>query len=201
MENVENKILNYAKKCGRGKVFFIDDFTRYGSSESVRKALSKLVNDGIFLRAARGIYCYPKIDKLFGFGAMYPTIDEIAQAVAKRDKARLVPTGSHAMNLLGLSTQVPMNFVYLTDGAARTIEIKDGHGIKFVRTVPKNLSFKNRLAMLITFALKEIGENNLTEWQKKRVKELLLQEDKESIMLDLPLMPEWIRTIIRNAYE
>lgn len=54
-------------------------------------------------------------------GLLYPSIEEIADSIAQRDKARIVPTGIHALNKLGLSTQIPMNFVYLTDGTRRKV--------------------------------------------------------------------------------
>jgi hypothetical protein len=56
-------------------------------------------------------------------GLLFPSPDKIAQAIAKRDNARILPTGNYAMNLLGLSTQVPMNVVYLTDGSPRKVNI------------------------------------------------------------------------------
>ena len=73
---------------------------------------------------ARGIYCYPKIDTELGLGVIYPSFDDIAQAIAKRDKAKIVPAGAYAVNKLGLSTQVPMNAVFLTSGESRKIEIR-----------------------------------------------------------------------------
>ena len=116
MQSIEDKILSNIKKCGRGTVFFAHDMLRYGQRQSVLKALERMATSGTILRVARGIYCYPKIDKVLGLGVLYPSLDEIAQAVAKRDKARIAPTGAFALNILGLSTQIQMNVVYLTDG-------------------------------------------------------------------------------------
>lgn len=201
MEGINNQILASVKKCGRGYVFFADRFAKYGSATNIRKALSLLVQDGIIIRVARGIYCYPKIDKQLGLGIIYPTIDEIAQAIGKRDKARIVPTGMYALNLLGLSEQVPMNCVYLTDGTPRTIAIRSGRTIKFKHTAPKNLAFQNNLAMLICFALREIGQDNITDQHLTRIRELLHQDNKEQILHDLPLMPIWIREIVLKNLE
>ena len=124
-----------------------------------------------------------------------------AQYIAKRDKARIVPTGNYALNVLGLSTQVPANVVFLTDGSPRSITLKSGRGIKFVKTAPKNLAFKNRLAMLLTFALKEIGEGNVTKEQKLHIAKLLKNEEKETIEKDYPIMPNWIQLLISKLYE
>ena len=69
-------------------------------------------------------------------------------SIAKRDKARIVPTGVYALNALGFSTQIPMNVVFLTDGAARKIKVGNGQGIVFKRTVAKNLSYKNDVSLI-----------------------------------------------------
>lgn len=199
MQSIDDKIYNKVRKCGRGLIFSANDFANIGEPKSVLKALERMTNSGAIIRVTRGIYCYPKIDKVLGLGAIYPTFEEIAQYIAKRDKARIVPTGSYALNVLGLSTQVPANIVYLTDGSPRKITLKSGRGIKFIKTAPKNLAFKNRLAMLLTFALKEIGEGNVTEEQKQHIANLLKNEDKSAIEKDYSLMPNWIRLLISRS--
>lgn len=201
MQSVDDKIVSYIKKCGRGKVIFVSDFVRYGESRAVNKALERLVLSEIIIRVAKGIYYYPKIDKKLGLGVLYPSLETIAEAIAQRDKATIIPAGAYALNRLGLSQQVPMNIVFLTDGSPRSIRVGNGKGIKFIRTAPKNLAYKNRLVMLIVIALKEITEKKVTKEQIMHIKQLLQNVSKESIMNDLPLMPEWIRTIIRNCYE
>ena len=97
------------------------NFISKGNSEAVRKALQRLVKYGELVRVATGIYVRPEIDPVIG--PVTPNIETIAKAIARRDKARIIPTGVYALNRLGLSTQVPMNLVYLTDGAARKIKV------------------------------------------------------------------------------
>ena len=182
-------------------MFFPSDFSKVGERSAVLKALERMTNVGTIIRVARGIYCYPKIDKELGLGTLYPTYEEIAQAIAKRDKARIVPAGIYAMNRLGLSTQVPMNIVYLTDGSPRKVVINGNRGILFKNVAPKNLAFKNQLALLINSALKEIGQDNVTDEDKDHIKSLLSNEPKDIILQDIKLMPDWIASIIREAYE
>ena len=200
-QSIENTILNVIRKRGRGTVFFSSDFSKIGEKSAILKALERMTSGGTIVRVARGIYCYPKIDKELGLGTLYPTYEEIAQAIAKRDKARIVPAGIYAMNRLGLSTQVPMNVVYLTDGSSRKVVINGNRGIQFKHVAPKNLAFQNQLALLINSALKEIGQDNITEKDKTRIKSLLSNESKDSVMQDVKLMPDWIASIIREAYE
>lgn len=201
MASIEDNILTAIQAKGRGSIFFPSDFTSYGEVKAVGKSLERLTAKGDIVRLARGIYSYPKIDTVLGLGVLMPSIEQIAETIARRDKARIVPTGIYAMNRLGLSTQVPMNVVYLTDGTPRKVSLGNGRSIQFKYTTPRNLAFTNPLAMLVTFALKEVGKDNVTEDIIKRIKSVLQKERKENILADEALMPAWIRNITRKAYE
>ena len=119
LESIDDKILNSVMKRGRGVVFSTEEYAHYGDPDAVQKALSRMARKGVLLRVCHGIYCYPKIDKELGLGQLFPSYEDIAQVIAKRDKVRIFPAGALAQNMLGLSTQVPMNVVYLTDGSNR----------------------------------------------------------------------------------
>lgn len=201
MASIEDNILTAIQAKGRGSIFFPSDFTSYGEVKAVGKSLERLTAKGDIVRLARGIYSYPEIDTVLGLGVLMPSIEQIAETIARRDKARIVPTGIYAMNRLGLSTQVPMNVVYLTDGTPRKVSLGNDRSIQFKYTTPRNLAFTNPLAMLVTFALKEVGKNNVTEDIIKRIKSVLQKERKENILADEALMPAWIRNITRKAYE
>lgn len=201
MASIEDNILTAIQAKGRGNIFFPSDFTSYGEVKAVGKSLERLTAKGDIVRLARGIYLYPEIDTVLGLGVLMPSIEQIAETIARRDKTRIVPTGIYAMNKLGLSTQVPMNVVYLTDGAPRKVSLGNGRSIQFKYTTPRNLAFTNPLAMLVTFALKEVGKDNVTDDTVKRIKSVLQKERKENVLADEALMPAWIRNITRKAYE
>ena len=73
--------------------------------------------------------------------------------------------------------------------------------ISYLRTAPRNLAFTNRLAMLVNSALKLIKNVNVTTKQTDHIYYLLRQEKIEDVLVDLKLMPVWIRKIVQNAYE
>jgi hypothetical protein len=177
----------------------MDDFAKFGSPETVKKALQRLEGSGLLVRLAKGIYWYPKKEKeLYGVKITgEPSLDEIAKAIAKRDKARIVPTGVHALNLLNLSTQVPTNVVYLTDGVARRIKIGTGKGILFKHTSDlKRLAYKSRHLMLIVSAMREIGEGNVYPDELKILKSHFSHITKQEFETDIKLIPVWIRKIL-----
>ncbi|MCB0496172.1 MAG: type IV toxin-antitoxin system AbiEi family antitoxin domain-containing protein [Cyclobacteriaceae bacterium] len=194
---IENKVIYKIKKAKRGSLFFTEDFLRFGSAKAIAKALERLCDKKEIIRVARGIYTRPQIDTLIG--EVKPGTEAIAQAIAKRDKARVIPTGVWALNALGLSTQVPMNVVYLTDGAARKIDLGK-RKITFKKTTPKNLAHLGKVSGLAIQALKEIGKDNATEEEKQKIIELLkTKEDPYRLEHDIRLAPEWIRVIMRQA--
>jgi len=201
MQSISDKIIAKIKKCGRGKGYFVSDFALYGETKSIQKALERLVKSQILLRLTRGFYYYPKIDKKLGLGILHPSWGDVAYAIAKRDKARIVPTGVYALNRLGLSTQVPMNFVFLTDGTPRRINTSKGKGILFKHTAPKNLAFHSEIVMLIVFALKEIGKDKIEHEQLERLKYILQQVPRDLVLQDVKLMPIWVKSLIMKLYE
>ena len=199
--SLESKIIGNVRKCGRGKIYFSSDFVGYGEKKSVNKALERLTNEGVIVRLGRGLYYYPKIDKLLGLGVILPTLEEIAEGVAKRDKARIVPTGLYALNRLGFSTQIPMNIQCLTDGTQRKLTLTNGSTIEFKHTAPKNLAFNSQLAMLLTFAFKSLGKEHITEEVLAQTKRLLDADEHKQVKNDYKLMPAWVSSIIKKLYE
>ena len=196
MTSIESKILNQIESLPKGKLLFPADFSDIGSSEAIRISLFRLEKEGIITRVAQGIYVRPKESKLLG--KLMPAAEEVAEAIAQRDRIRTVPSGSYALNALGLSTQVPMNIVFLTDGSPR--EIKMGkRKIKFKKTTPKNLLAKGAISRLVIQALKEIGNGKLSAVEEKKIIELLKKEDENDLKQDIPLAPVWIQKIMKTA--
>ncbi len=195
---VEGKIAEVLRSHPRGSVLFVDDFLDHGSPESVKKALLRLKEREILVRLAHGIYLYPKIDKELGL--LFPSTEDIAKAIARRDKARIVPTGVQALNKLGLSAQVPMKVVYLTDGAARSIKVGK-LTITFKNTSPKNLLAQGELSSLAIQALKTIGRSKVDDETVLKIQKLLKKEKTENIMNDAKLAPAWINRILMQAIK
>lgn len=195
-KSIEIQILTKFGKARRGSLFFTEDFLRFGNSKAVSKVLERLVAKEEITRVARGVYTRQEIDPILG--PVMPGAESIAKAIAKRDKARIVPTGTLALNALGLSTQVPMNVVYLTDGAARKINLGKRR-IIFKKASPKNLAAIGEISGLVIQALKEIGKDNVTKEEIEIILNHLKNEDKYRLEHDIRLAPEWIRKIMRQA--
>lgn len=182
------------EKAGAGTLFFNNSFPEY-DDEYVGKILSDFVRQGLLLRLSRGIYLKAKETK---FGVVYPTTEDIARAIAERDNAEILPTGSTALNMLGLSEQVTMTPVFLTSGCAR--KIKCGNKIiTFKRGVPKNFALKGKVTRLLVQVMKAIGERNYnSEWESAINVILSKYPEDDTMSEDLKVMPAWIRRNIMN---
>ena len=198
MQSTDDQILIKIKKAKRGALFFTEDFLSFGSAKAVSKALERLVKKEIISRVARGIYARLKTDKLIGL--MRPGAEYIAEAIRRRDKARLIPTGVFALNALGLSTQVPMNIVYLTDGAARKIAMGK-RKILFKKTAPKNLAAIGKISGLVIQAMKALGKDQIPQEKIDIILKHLKNEEAHRLEHDIRLAPEWIRIIMRKALK
>ena len=178
-----------------GTVFFSSDLSDTGVKSSlIQKVLERETNAGRIMRLGQGIYYMPKVDDVYGLGIIYPSLEEIARRLAERDKVRIEPTGANAANLLGLSTQVPMNLCFLTDGSSKEIKMSNGRTLKFIHAPLKNFTFTNR-------TLKEIGKDNILSEQTDRIRKLLANIPLEQTKVDLKLMPAWIRNYILTFYD
>lgn len=174
-------------------VLFRSDYPEY-HSEFVGSTLAELTESGVLFKMAQGIYVKPRKSR---FGLVFPSIEKIVQAIAMRDNAEVLPSGTTALNALGLSTQVPMNYSYLTSGSERTIKLANRQ-VVLKRGVPKNFCYKTRLIALLTQALRALKQENIGDSEIQIIRELIAKEtDKESLTKDVDAMPGWMKRIIK----
>lgn len=195
INNAKNQIEAKIHNSSRGELFFADDFINYGSTDNIRKVLSRLEKENVLERLSYGIYIKPKKDPLLGL--IYPSLEEIAKQIAQRDKARITPTGVWALYLLGLTTQVPLKAVYLTDGSQREVKI-GSRTIKFKRTAPKIFAIKDELLRLIVQAFREIGQKEVTDDFVKGILPLIYKLDDKVVQSQLRYAPVWIQKLIKK---
>lgn len=192
MAAVKTDIENSIKSKKPGKLIFTKDFHHLGSLNAIHFALHHLNKIGLIESLTRGIY--------YKSGDLPPTLEKIAEAIAEREKARILPSGNYALNKLGISTQVPGNLVLYTDGSPRTLHIGKRQ-IRFKRTTPKILSLKGELSKLAVLALKEIGQKKVQESEIDRIIEVVKNENTEALLHDIALAPAWIAEILGKALK
>ena len=174
-------------------VLFRSDFPEY-HSEFVGGTLAGLTQEGVLVKLAQGIYAKPRRSR---FGFVLPSVDKIAQAIAARDNAEVLPSGMTALNVLGLSTQVPMKYSYLTTGSERTIKLENQE-IRLKRGVPKNFCYKTKLIALLVQALKALKQQNVGQEEIQTIRSLISKEpDKTTLAKDVDMMPIWMKRIVK----
>lgn len=191
-----SEITKRIENMHEGQILFISDFSDLNGNEKVvSRALSAEEKKGNIVRLAKGMYLRPKSTR---FGIVYPSVDEMVKAIAHRDKSKVQPCGMTALNMLGLSTQVPTKYTYLTSGSSRKLNLGD-RIIELKRSVPKNFVFKTTLGALLMQALKSLGEKNISKLEIVQICKLIDNEKRmEQFKLDVLLMPIWMRKLITN---
>ena len=197
-QSIDSRIVAAIHGRGRGSVFVPADFLEIGSREAVDVALHRLARQGTIRRLARGVYDFPKEHPVLG--PLAPSAEDIARALAGRDRTRLQPAGAYAANALGLSEQVPAKVVFLTDGPARTVKI-GSTTIQLRRTTPKNMEAAGRLSGLLIQALRELGQEHVTQERRDHLKRTLPADKRRELLKDLRLAPAWMHPIFRELAE
>ena len=191
VDDIEQQI----QQSEAGTLFFVSDFAKGGNDVFISRLLSEFAEKGVLCRLAKGIYYKPIQTR---FGLLYPEVGDLVKAIARRDTAQVLPTGETAQNILGLSTQVPMNYVYLTSGSARKIEVGP-RTVTFKRCVPKNFAAKNKFLAILIQAMKSIGENRMTDQHRTIIGGLLRKNlPIDTFEEDLRFAPIWVRKTIWN---
>ncbi len=193
MKSVHQEILDKISSLQPGVIVFPTDFRGSGTEDAVRQVLSRVAKEGKLERLAHGIYFLPKQHPTLG--KLYPTMEEVAEAVADHEHMRIRPAGAYALNKLGLSTQVPARLVYITDGQARQINIGKG-GVKFKPVTPKKFGMKGPISSLLIQALEEIAPSQITPEMEAQIRSLLAKESHENLMEDIKLAPARVNDLI-----
>lgn len=174
-------------------ILFRSDFPEY-HAEFVGGTLATLATEGILAKMAQGIYVKPRKSR---FGNVFPSIDKVVRAIACRDHAEVLPSGMTALNVLGLSTQVPTTYTYLTTGSERTIKLGNRQ-LVLKRGVPKNFFYDTRLIALLVQALRTLGQDNVGEEELQAIRALILKEaDQTALAQDVAKMPAWMKRIVK----
>ena len=194
--NYFEQILSRIESMAKGEVFIISDFADLADEATVRKALSRLEEDGKIRRIMRGVYENPKFNDFLG-EYVKPHPDKIAKALARNYGWTIVPCGDTALNMLGLSTQVPAVWLYVSDGNYR--EYTCGNFvIQFKRTANKEISKISFKTALVIQAIKALGKDKITGDVIEKIRSLTTDEEKEQMFVEAKYATAWIYDVIKE---
>lgn len=193
--STDSLVLQRIQSHDAGWVFTPADFVDLGSRDAVATALKRHKAAGTIRLLGRGLYDVPRKHALLG--TLWPSIDHVADAVARKDGLRLQPTGVYAANLLGLSEQVPAQVVYLTDGATRIVKVGPTQ-IVFKRTTPRHMAAAGRLSGLLIQGFRSMGEKHVKPQHIERLRSRIPAEERAKILADLALAPVWMHALFKE---
>jgi hypothetical protein len=162
----------------------------------VDNALSDLTKEDKIRRIYRGMYDYPKYSELLG-QKLSPDFDQVALAFARKFNWRIQPAGAAALNLLGLSTQIPGRYTYLSDGPNRSYVI-GGYTLEFKKTALKEIGFKYRKSGIIVQALKSLGRKQVTSELLQKIRNQIEVDMHPKILKDTKTVSGWIYDAIKQ---
>lgn len=198
MQPIDKKILSRIYGRGRGWAFTKTDFVTDFGEPNIHQALSSLNKSGSIRRISHGLYDYPRQSGVLG--ELSPDIDQVAHALARKFNWRIQPSGDTALNLLGLSTQIPGKWIYLSDGPSREYQI-GLQTIGFRHSALKDTGFKLYESSLLVQALKAIGKEQIDQSTIERLSAWLASNLRKSILQDTRKTTGWVFEIIKRICE
>jgi len=194
-QSTPNAILKRIRAMHRGAVFTPRQFANLGTRAAIDQALSRLHRSGQIRRLTRGVYEFPKIHPKIG--VLSPSLEGVAKAVAQRTGSRISVSGAKAANLLGLSTQVPMQNVFWTEGPSRTIRIGN-QTVTLKHVAPSKMIGAGTEAGMVIQAIRSLGERGIHEVPLNTLATQLPRPIKKAVRRLAPAAPAWSQTVLNQ---
>jgi len=200
MENkYQEQIAARIENSEKGSMFITSDFLDIADTNVVGKALSRLQERKTIRRIMRGIYEYPEYNPFPG-GHAVPSSDKVAHAIARNYVWTIVPCGDTALNILGLSTQFPAAWTYVSDGPYKEYVFGKVE-LRFKHTTNKDLSKVSYKTALLIQAIKAIGKENIAEKTIKKISKILSSDEKTDILSEAKYTTAWVYCVIKKLTE
>lgn len=191
-----NKIVSRIYGHKRGWVFTPKDFSDLGSRNAIDVSLFRLMESNIIRRATRGIYYYPMYSKMLN-RQISPDVNQVAEVIARKHRWKIMPSGETALNLLGLSNQVPGRYVYFTDGANREFDINGIH-LTFRKEALKDIRVHNSKGALLVQSLKALGRERIDDSVMEKLQGKFTKEECKNILKETKFVSGWVYEVIKK---
>jgi len=195
--SVTTEIKNRIEDMTPGDIMMTSDFADLSSITTIRKCLGRLADDGIIRRVFDGVYEKPKYSKLL-MEYMPTDPEKVAYALAKTYHWTIAPCGDIALNKLGLTTQVPAVWSYVSDGPYRDFTW-DNIQLRFKHKANREISMLSEQTVLVIEAIRALGKERITEDIIVQLQNKLPDSDKAIILTEATTCSEWIYETIRKV--
>ena len=195
MFKTQKEIMDRINKSDFG-AFTSYDFLDLANYKTISKSLELLEDEGNLRRARRGIYYKPRFNKVLGIECM-PDLNDIAKAIARQYNWEIIPTGNYALNLVGISTQVPSKIIFISSGPYREYDVGSSKVI-FKHSTTREIFSLRKNNLIAIQAIKELGKENIDEDDIKLINRFLGDEDKKEILIGIRTT-SWIYETLRRT--
>ena len=161
-----------------GDIFIPADFSDLAEARKITMCLSRLHEDGTLEKVKRGVYMKPRYSQLLN-RTVPPREDAVAKAIARNYGWTIVPCGDTALNMLGLSTQIPTVWLYVSDG-------------------PNELIGVTEKTALIIQALRALGKENIDSQTISYLYGRLDAKEKRQLLQESRYATAWIYEAIKK---
>jgi hypothetical protein len=183
------------REIPRGTTFVASDFSDVAGVRTVRELIRRMIDDGEVMRVLPGIYMRPEHSELLGMQVPADP-EDIAYSIARANNWTIAPSGNTALNKLGLSTQVPAVWSFVSDGpySQKTI---NGASIKFSHVANRNITGFSPVTLLVVQALKAIGKSGADSALLRKIGQRLSDDDLRTALCETERSTVWMRDSIR----
>ncbi len=191
------KIKKWVNGQPKGKPFSTKPLHSFANRGMVDQTLSALTKNGKLKRVVPGIYVKPKSHPILG--EMTVSTEEVVQAIASHNGELIRPSGADAANRLGLSTQVPVQAVYLTSGRSRKVKIGK-QSVCLKETHRKFLELAGQAGEIVR-ALRYLGKDGITKEQIQFLSKTIAPQEKKALAQSQLHLPNWMSNIIKELCQ
>ena len=186
---ITQTIRNLIERAAFGELLTAKQLLEIGSRDAIDQALARFCRAGLIVRITRGVYTKPRASR-FG-GSILPDPTSLAHAFAKLKGITLQLQGAEAVRRFGLSTQMPAQLGFQTDGRTRILHLGKLE-IRLQHAPAKMLFLAESLAGQALTALRYLGRQNINPQQVKTILEQLPTFERQRLQENLLNLPHWL---------
>lgn len=195
METIYAKINELISQADPETVFVASDFSHIAPINTVRQCLSRLEKSRQIVRIMRGVYYQPAYSELLQEYEA-PSPYHVAMAIARNFGWTIAPSGTAALNMLGLSTQVPARWAFVSDGPYRSFSFGN-ITIEFKHCSAKEISGMSPKTALVIQAIKALGKENIDEENLQKIHRSFSVEERIALLEEARRTTAWIYEAIK----
>lgn len=197
MESINKKIEDIMTS-NTGEIFSINDFYGLGTKNTIKSVLYRLNEEDKITRLIDGLYTKPKYSEILKEYS-YPDANALAEKIADKFSWTISPTGDTALNYTGLSTQVPNEYIYISDGPYRQYDYRNKK-ILFKHTSNRNITSYSKELSILVQAIRALGKDGIGEEELKKLA-VFAKNIKEDLKRDTLKLPFWVQEILEKIQE